>query len=61
MAKSEWHPFTISSAPEVEGEFTLHIRGVGGWTNKLYEFFETEYIRQHAGTTRQTSAIGTIL
>ena len=31
---SEWHPFTISSAPEVSSQFTLHIRGVGQWTNR---------------------------
>lgn len=37
IAKYEWHPFTISSAPEVEDEFSVHIRAVGGWTKKLYE------------------------
>lgn len=40
IARYEWHPFTISSAPEVQGTFSLHIRGVGSWTNKLYEYFE---------------------
>ena len=40
IAKYEWHPFTISSAPEQEGFLWLHIRSVGTWTNKLYEFFE---------------------
>ncbi len=64
IASSEWHPFTISSPPELPGTailsppskginartvimvFTdllwLHIRGVGGWTNKLYEYFKRE-------------------
>ena len=28
IAKSEWHPFTISSAPEQQDFFTLHIRGI---------------------------------
>ena len=46
---SEWHPFTISSAPEMPGSFTLHIRGVGQWTNKLYSYFEEEYKRQQEG------------
>jgi len=46
VAHSEWHPFTISSAPEVKDEFTLHIRGVGSWTNNLYTFFEEEFKKQ---------------
>ena len=36
----EWHPFTISSAPEEPNYFTVHIRGVGHWTNKLYDHFK---------------------
>ncbi|XP_021366817.1 NADPH oxidase 5-like isoform X2 [Mizuhopecten yessoensis] len=40
IAQYEWHPFTISSAPEMSGKFTLHIRSAGHWTNKLYEYFE---------------------
>merc|ERR1719320_1934364 len=60
VASSEWHPFTISSAPEVSGQFTLHIRGVGQWTNSLYKLFEKEYERQLAGTDRQVSAFDRI-
>lgn len=37
VTKFEWHPFTISSAPEEADTFTLHIRAVGGWTQKLHE------------------------
>ncbi|CAL4156547.1 unnamed protein product, partial [Meganyctiphanes norvegica] len=37
IAKYEWHPFTISSAPEVEDEISVHIRAVGGWTKRLYD------------------------
>eukprot|EP00092_Neocalanus_flemingeri_P001545 GFUD01001647.1.p1 GENE.GFUD01001647.1~~GFUD01001647.1.p1 ORF type:complete len:817 (+),score=154.82 GFUD01001647.1:61-2511(+) len=55
LASREWHPFTISSAPEVSGQFTLHIRGVGQWTNKLHEMFEEEYARQQQGYGRQES------
>jgi ferredoxin-NADP reductase len=40
LTKYEWHPFTISSAPEVKDTFTLHIRGVGSWTNKLHAHFQ---------------------
>ncbi len=40
IARYEWHPFTISSAPELKDELWLHIRTLGNWTNKLYEFFD---------------------
>ncbi|XP_054858261.1 NADPH oxidase 5 [Eublepharis macularius] len=39
IAKYEWHPFTISSAPEQPGIIWLHIRSLGQWTNRLYEYF----------------------
>merc|ERR1719220_585957 len=42
IAAFEWHPFTISSAPEVQDTFSVHIRGVGQWTNKLYDHFKNE-------------------
>ncbi|KAG7261069.1 hypothetical protein CRUP_031664 [Coryphaenoides rupestris] len=32
----EWHPFTLTSAPE-EDHFSAHIRIVGDWTQALYE------------------------
>uniref|UniRef100_A0A8C6TDF8 NADPH oxidase, EF-hand calcium binding domain 5 n=1 Tax=Neogobius melanostomus TaxID=47308 RepID=A0A8C6TDF8_9GOBI len=37
IAKYEWHPFTISSAPS--NTLWLHIRSMGQWTNRLYEYF----------------------
>ncbi|KAM9808053.1 NADPH oxidase 5 [Neosynchiropus ocellatus] len=39
IAKYEWHPFTISSAPEQADTMWLHIRSMGQWTNRLYEYF----------------------
>ncbi|CAG7821382.1 unnamed protein product, partial [Allacma fusca] len=42
IAKYEWHPFTISSAPEEKGEIHLHVRAAGQWTNRIYEYFEQE-------------------
>ncbi|KAG8184662.1 hypothetical protein JTE90_012147 [Oedothorax gibbosus] len=41
IAKFEWHPFTISSAPEMD-DLWLHIRGVGEWTNSLHNYFQRE-------------------
>lgn len=40
VARTEWHPFTISSAPERVGsgredEITLHVRSLGNWTGAL--------------------------
>ncbi|XP_031618648.1 uncharacterized protein LOC116337851 isoform X2 [Contarinia nasturtii] len=49
IAKYEWHPFTLSSAPEQEDYMWLHIRGVGEWTNRLYAYFEKEQARLHNG------------
>jgi len=37
IASQEWHPFTISSAPEEEF-VSIHIRIVGDWTNDLWAF-----------------------
>ncbi|KAM5339339.1 NADPH oxidase 5-like [Glossophaga mutica] len=40
IARYEWHPFTISSAPEQKDTIWLHIRSEGQWTNRLYESFK---------------------
>ena len=49
IAKYEWHPFTLSSAPENDDHIGLHIRAVGEWTNRLLNFFEQEQKRLHNG------------
>ncbi|XP_071098234.1 NADPH oxidase 5-like [Haliotis cracherodii] len=41
IAKHEWHPFTISSAPELEDKLWLHVRSAGHWTNRLHDYFYT--------------------
>ncbi|XP_070563346.1 NADPH oxidase 5-like [Ptychodera flava] len=40
IAKHEWHPFTISSAPEQKDYLELHVRVVGTWTRKLYGYYK---------------------
>ncbi|KFP07259.1 NADPH oxidase 5, partial [Calypte anna] len=40
IASYEWHPFTISSAPEQPETLWLHIRSLGQWTHKLYQYFQ---------------------
>ncbi|XP_070496659.1 NADPH oxidase 5 [Chironomus tepperi] len=49
IAKYEWHPFTLSSAPEDSDHIGLHIRAVGEWTNRLLNFFQIEQERLHSG------------
>ena len=39
IAKFEWHPFTVTSAPE-EDYVSVHIRTVGNWTKALAKKFE---------------------
>uniref|UniRef100_A0A7M4FML7 NADPH oxidase 3 n=1 Tax=Crocodylus porosus TaxID=8502 RepID=A0A7M4FML7_CROPO len=38
ISKLEWHPFTLTSAPEEEF-FSVHIRVVGDWTGALFKAF----------------------
>ena len=57
VARFEWHPFTISSAPEMHDTFHVHIRGVGEWTNRLYKHFEDEYARQQQGALTRENKI----
>ena len=33
---------SYSSAPEEKEFFTLHIRGVGGWTKKLHQIYKDQ-------------------
>ncbi|CAF1266116.1 unnamed protein product [Didymodactylos carnosus] len=36
IALYEWHPFTISSAPEEKDIIKFHIQAVGNWTKQVY-------------------------
>ncbi len=40
ISRHEWHPFTISSAPEQPGTFSVHIRSAGNWTNAIFDHLE---------------------
>ncbi|KAL4216481.1 NADPH oxidase 5 [Mactra antiquata] len=55
IAQYEWHPFTISSAPEMEGHLWLHVRSAGHWTNKLYEYFDKLEVRDGNRSTVKSS------
>ncbi|KFR11897.1 NADPH oxidase 3 [Opisthocomus hoazin] len=41
VSQLEWHPFTLTSAPE-EDFFSVHIRVVGDWTTALFKAFGAE-------------------
>lgn len=39
IARHEWHPFTVTSAPESAG-LTVHVRALGNWTSALRRIAE---------------------
>jgi len=41
IARHEWHPFTLSSAPE-RSQLTIHVRALGNWSNALRRHVEQE-------------------
>ncbi|HKO90634.1 MAG TPA: ferric reductase-like transmembrane domain-containing protein [Polyangiaceae bacterium] len=45
IAPHEWHPFTISSAPERQ-HLTLHVRSLGNFTRALQQLIEKQPIRR---------------
>ncbi|XP_076847030.1 NADPH oxidase 5 [Brachyhypopomus gauderio] len=58
IAKYEWHPFTISSAPEQQDTMWLHVRSMGQWTNRLYEYFR-QFESQITDTKSLTDSLRT--
>ncbi|CAH1788924.1 unnamed protein product, partial [Owenia fusiformis] len=57
LAEYEWHPFTISSAPELRSEIWVHVRSVGHWTGKLNEFFEKYEDYEHARIQKKNTKV----
>lgn len=60
ISKYEWHPFTISSAPELEDEVWFHVCSVGSWRSKLYQYFnDYEYINDlHLPSFKKLQCMG---
>ena len=54
---TEFHPFTISSAPH-EPFFTLHIRAAGDWTRKLHAAADTPDKRNNATNNKLSEGEG---
>jgi predicted ferric reductase len=42
IARHEWHPFTLTSAPEDAEVLTFHIRALGNWTTALHTLAKRE-------------------
>ncbi|CAF1117807.1 unnamed protein product [Rotaria sp. Silwood1] len=49
IANFEWHPFSISSAPEHKESLWLHVHVNGHWTRRVYELFRRKLIEKHGG------------
>ncbi|CAG5119602.1 unnamed protein product, partial [Candidula unifasciata] len=60
IAKYEWHPFTISSAPEQRDTIWLHIRTAGYWTKSLLDYF-SRYQYEDAENATDNSATYEVL
>lgn len=45
IARHEWHPFTITSAPE-SAQLTVHVRSLGNWTGALRRLAEEQRQQQ---------------
>ncbi|XP_055337529.1 NADPH oxidase 5-like [Paramacrobiotus metropolitanus] len=54
VARHEWHPFTISSAPELDDNIWLHIRVVGNWTKALYTHLKRQKKRRPVLISQQS-------
>ena len=37
VARQEWHPFTLTSAPEDPKRLAVHIRSAGNWTSAVFD------------------------
>ncbi|KAK7076527.1 NADPH oxidase 5 [Halocaridina rubra] len=61
IARYEWHPFTISSAPEQEDVFTVHIRSVGEWTKRVYDLYLPDRKNSEPNSSDQLKKINGIL
>lgn len=53
MALYEYHPFTITSAPEELKYIRVHVQAVGNWTKKVYERFKTISEQNYTGCSFQ--------
>jgi NADPH oxidase 5 len=59
LARHEWHPFTLSSAPEDPQRLTVHVRSVGNWTGIVRERLPAAFSAGEAAFARIDGPYGT--
>jgi hypothetical protein len=57
ISKFEWHPFTISSAPD-DKYINFHMRVAGDWTGDVHDYFKVCLIEQRACVVGQSQMFG---
>lgn len=53
ISRHEWHPFTLTSAPEDPHRITVHVRSLGNWTGTVYDYFAPPGTAPRAGPGRR--------
>ncbi len=53
ISRHEWHPFTLTSAPEDSHRLTVHVRSLGNWTGAVYDYFSPPGTLPRAGSRRR--------
>ncbi|HMI91265.1 MAG TPA: EF-hand domain-containing protein, partial [Polyangiales bacterium] len=59
LARHEWHPFTLTSAPEDPERLTVHVRSVGNWTGIVRERLPAAFSAGEAAFARIDGPYGT--
>ena len=64
LSKSEWHPFTIASAPNTKkgsngyGDVEFFVKSAGKWTGALYELASRSRNNQYENGTKVIAEVG---
>ncbi|PIK47916.1 putative NADPH oxidase 5 [Apostichopus japonicus] len=60
IASHEWHPFTVSSAPELKEYITVHIRAQGNWTKRIFNFVK-KYNNEKVGIRKESQRLEALI
>lgn len=59
VSKHEWHPFTVTTCPEETGRLSVHVRGLGNWTKRLYKTAQSKSDSEALGVAYIDGPYGT--
>ncbi len=59
VSKHEWHPFTVTTCPEETGRLSVHVRGLGNWTKRLYKIAKSKAGAEQLGVAYIDGPYGT--